>query len=118
MENSSEFNEILLSVGFVGMTLIIIGFFLWKYPPKKVNHLYGYRTRSSMKSQESWDHAQAFSAREMIKQGVLLVFLGGVLMLFRDLTLLVSITIFMILLLGSFLVVIARTERSLKDKFK
>ncbi len=118
MENSFEINVILLSVGFIGITLIILGSLLRKYPPRKVNHLYGYRTRSSMKSQDRWDHAQAFSAREMIKQGVILVFLGAILMLFEDLGLIASITIFMILLLGSFLIVIARTERSLKDRFK
>ena len=43
-----------------------------KFPPKKINSIYGYRTPSSMKNQERWNFAQKFSAKEIIKMGVFL----------------------------------------------
>ncbi len=50
-------------------------------PPRKINHLYGYRTPRSMRSREAWDFAQYQSARFMWRSGFLL-FLAGVAALF------------------------------------
>lgn len=54
-------------------------------PPKTINHLYGYRTKASMASQERWDFAQqASSVRSrfwgwvMITLGMFGLGLGGV----------------------------------------
>lgn len=55
-----------------GSIFILAGIIMQKFPPKKINSIYGYRTPSSMKSQERWDFAQRFSAKEMIKTGVFL----------------------------------------------
>jgi len=56
-----------------GAILIIAGAVMYKFPPKKVNILYGYRTMSSMKSQERWDFSQKFSSKELMKIGVFLL---------------------------------------------
>jgi len=32
------------------------------WPPKKINHLYGYRSPQSMKNQHNWDIANKYSA--------------------------------------------------------
>lgn len=32
------------------------------FPPRKINGLYGYRTKRSMQSQKKWDFAQKYSA--------------------------------------------------------
>lgn len=53
-----------------GPILIIVGYIMLKWPPKNINALYGYRTRSSMKNQERWDFAQKYSAKEMTKIGL------------------------------------------------
>lgn len=42
------------------------------FPPKNINSLYGYRTRNAMSSQEKWEFAQKYSAKEMIRAGVLM----------------------------------------------
>jgi len=47
----------------------------WK-PPRRINHVYGYRTARSMADQESWDFAQAFSARELVHWGAILLAAG------------------------------------------
>lgn len=56
-----------------GLIFMLAGFIMLKFPPKKINSLYGYRTSSSMKNQERWDFSQKYSATEMIK---LAAFLG------------------------------------------
>ena len=49
---------------------LIAGFVMYHFPPKKINYLYGYRTNSSMKSQERWDFAQKYSSIQMIKLAI------------------------------------------------
>jgi len=55
-----------------GAILLIAGAIMYRFPPKKINILYGYRTMNSMKSQERWDFSQKFSAKELMKFGVFL----------------------------------------------
>ncbi len=44
------------------MPLMMVGFglLLMKNPPKKINSVYGYRTRKSVRSQETWDFAHYY----------------------------------------------------------
>lgn len=37
--------------------MIVFGYVFRKRPPKKINHLLGYRTTMSMKNQETWEYA-------------------------------------------------------------
>ena len=59
-----------------GLIFVFVGFILFKWPPKRINSFYGYRTRSSMKSQERWTFSQLYSAKELMKLGVLLMLSG------------------------------------------
>lgn len=59
-----------------GIIFLIAGYIMRKFPPKNINSLYGYRTKSSMKSKEIWDFAQKYSSKEMMKSGIILVLLG------------------------------------------
>ncbi|MEE9348509.1 MAG: SdpI family protein [Flavobacteriaceae bacterium] len=67
-----QFNMPLL----IGSVFLITGFIMLKFPPKKINSLYGYRTKSSMKSQNRWNFAQNYSAKLMIYCGLLLGIIG------------------------------------------
>ncbi len=58
---------------FVGLAYIIAAFIIIKYPPKKINYWYGYRTPLSMRNQKNWDFAQIYSAKEFIKAGFVLL---------------------------------------------
>ena len=69
-------NIMLLILTLGGLIFVIAGFIQHRFPPKKINHLYGYRTSASMKSQESWDFAQQYSAKKMIETGVYIITLG------------------------------------------
>jgi uncharacterized membrane protein len=65
-----------LTLVLTGLIFSISGAILWKYPPKSINWLYGYRTARSMKSQECWDFAQTYAARGMVWVGGIQVVLG------------------------------------------
>ena len=52
------------------LTLLVVGIVFWKYPPKKINEFYGYRTTLSRKSQEAWDFAQRYGAKLMTMFGL------------------------------------------------
>lgn len=54
-------NQLYIALGYCGL-MLFIAWLLKKYPPKKINHLYGYRTKRSMKSQFTWDSANKYSA--------------------------------------------------------
>ena len=41
-----------------------------RFPPKKINHFYGYRTSRSMNNQTAWDFAQRYSAQKMMRLGL------------------------------------------------
>ena len=45
-----------------GLIFFFAAIIMYYYPPKEINSLYGYRTSSSMKSEERWDFAQRFSS--------------------------------------------------------
>src|SRR5690554_7927889 len=69
-------NPLFLIPVMTGLIFVIAGFVMLKFPPKEINGLYGYRTKSSMKNQERWDFAQNYSAKEMMKLGFVLVLTG------------------------------------------
>jgi len=76
MENSEVFGGISFMVGAI---FTAVGAILYKFPPKKINWFYGYRTPASMRSQERWEFAQQFSAIRMFASGVTMMLLSVVL---------------------------------------
>jgi uncharacterized membrane protein len=52
-----------------GIIYIITGALGLRYPPKKINDFYGYRTSRSKKSQAHWDFAQKESSKYIIQSG-------------------------------------------------
>lgn len=69
---------LILSV-FTGLVFTIIGFFFSKFPPKQINPFSGYRTGMSMRSKDTWDEAQRYSAKMLIKFGLISVGTGLIL---------------------------------------
>jgi uncharacterized membrane protein len=102
---------IILSVVF-----IVLGFFIYKFPPKKINSLFGYRTPASMKSQERWDFAQLYASKEMIKVGILILMVWGIVNIFSVLEKWVT-PIFVSTLIIASLILIIRVERAIKNNF-
>ena len=99
-----------------GPVFVVAGIVMRVFPPKKINHLYGYRTPASMKDEEHWNFAQQYSARKMIFYGVLLT-ASSVLGLFVKLDPEVSVFAGLALMIGMVVILLVDTERAIRKKF-
>lgn len=109
-------DPLFLTMALCGAIFILIGFLTKRYPPKKINHLYGYRTAKSMQSQERWDYAQTHSAREMIRVGLIMCLLA-VPAYFVQLQVWLSLGLAVFILLLFCVWLFLNTEKSLDKKF-
>lgn len=57
----------------IPVIMIIVGYLMYKHPPKKINAFYGYRTSRSMKNDETWKFAHDYCGRLWIKLGFVLI---------------------------------------------
>ena len=53
-----------------GTIFILVGLFLNRFPSKKINPIYGYRSKASMHSQERWNFSQPLAGRMLAQAGV------------------------------------------------
>ena len=53
--------------------MIGFGWMFWKYPPKTINGVYGYRTRRSMKNAETWEFAHRYCGKIWLVTGLCLL---------------------------------------------
>ena len=105
---------LILTLG--GLIFLIVGYIQHRLPPKKINHLYGYRTSASMKSQESWDFAQKYSAKKMMKMGNYIITLG-LLSWIVDLQLPWSVGIALTIVTVGPIIMLFKVESELKKRF-
>lgn len=61
--------------------MIVIGKVFVKKPPGKINGIYGYRTRRSMKNQDAWNFAHCYCGKLWWKAGWVMLPLSVVSML-------------------------------------
>ena len=108
----------------IGFILLVIGLLQVYFPPKKINPLYGYRTSSSMKNQQTWDEANRYSARYTAWTGLIILIIGiAITAVLKIVSLSIEIKIALDVLaiiapgLISMALVIAMTERHL-EKFE
>ncbi len=53
--------------------MLICGFFMYKYPPKEINGIIGYRTTMSRKNKDTWKFAHDYCGRLWFKIGLVLL---------------------------------------------
>lgn len=99
-----------------GIIFLAAGSILYAFPPKSRNLFYGYRTMSSMASDERWKFSQPYSAVRMIESGAALLLLSSI-GYFFELSESVESTINVLAILLSIGYMVLRTERALKIKF-
>ena len=104
----------------LGIISILTGFIMFKFPPKRINMLYGYRTKKSISTQETWDYSQKYAANIMMKLGIIVVLLSVVVSLFSIPQKVIPFIIITGIAIGvlSLISVIFITEHQLKKKFK
>ena len=100
-----------------GLIFLFAGIILLKFPPKKINGFYGYRTARSMKDQERWDFAQMYSSKEMIRLGFLLALFGLIGLKYHP-NEETGVVLGMGLLILMVIALIARVELAIKNRFK
>ena len=110
-------NSLFMMPLMTGVIFIIAGYIVLKFPPKKINSFYGYRTSSSMKNQERWDFAQVYSSILMIYSGLGLTLLSVFGLLFK-LSEGQGVLIGTIMIIIAALVVLYKTEKAINQKFK
>ena len=59
-------NQLYMALGYCAF-MLLLGCLLKKFPPKKINHLYGYRTQRAMKNQATWEAANTYSTLVFFK---------------------------------------------------
>lgn len=99
-----------------GIFLVVCGWVLKKYPPKKMNALYGYRTGRAYKSKEAWDFAQTYSAKILIQSSLSLLLISPIYLIISvDQALMITISLIFILICP--FLPIYFTEKMLRKKF-
>lgn len=62
----------LYTIFLLPVIIILIGYLMNKYPPKKVNWIVGYRTRKAMKDENVWKKANEYCGALWIKIGLIM----------------------------------------------
>lgn len=101
--------------------MLIFGIIFTKNPPEKMNYGYGYRSKRSMKTQETWTFAQVYMGKVWKKAGLYMTIVSlpvsiALFPLDKDgigNVSLIIITVQMVVLLGSIYLV----EKALKQNF-
>lgn len=97
-----------------GFIFVIAALFMLKFPPKKINYLYGYRTSTSIKNIQNWRFAQKYSSFRMIEAGVFLILVSFIFPYF-NLTETQSVVAGSILLIISVIYILLKTEKAIKQ---
>ena len=109
-------NPMFIIPAVTGPLIIIIGIIFLLYPPKKINGIYGYRTKSSKKSIELWHFAQSYSSKKIILAGILMLLfsLSG---LFIDLRTSTAALLGLFFVIFPLSLMMKLTEDAIKKKF-
>ncbi len=116
MENLE--NPFTIPLFLCGLVFIAVGLLMRYFPPKKINSLYGYRTPSSMKSQEHWDFSQLYSAKLMWKCGVGLALFSLIGIGFPNWSSSTQSVLVVFVLLVPIIIIFWKTEKAIKNKFE
>lgn len=111
-----EINSAIVVCLLCGLIYLILGWAMKKFPPKKINDYYGYRTRRSKISQKHWDFAQKESVKHIIQAGYYSILCSSLFILFpfEESHVWIAVTITTLLPLIS----VIQTEKALKKKFE
>jgi len=110
------YNPLFLIPVITGLIFVILAIIMLKFPPKDINSLYGYRTKSSMQNKERWTFAQKYSAIEMAKLGGILT-LSGLMGLFINPDAKTGMFIGLGLMIIMVIILLFRVESAIKKKF-
>ena len=96
-----------------GPLLLLIAFIFGLYPPKKINGIYGYRTKRSMSHPDLWTEGNRYSQRYLVlgSMGLCVFQLLAYFLLPGETGYLASVFVMILMLIG----LLIMTERHLKQ---
>ena len=101
----------------MGVGFLAVGIFLMKFPPKRINGLYGYRTSRSMQNHEAWNYSQRYSAKIMMVLGIVYSILSIVSLFTPKIDDMYSAIISIAIVLTGVFIMFYKTEKKLAKKF-
>lgn len=109
--------SLMITVCLIPITIMGFGLLWKKHPPQSINWIYGYRTRMSMKNEETWKFAHLYHGQVWFWGGTILFVISLIIMiLFRENHEKISVWIIFIQLAIMILSVIP-TEIALRRRF-
>ncbi|MFY0483727.1 SdpI family protein [Flavobacterium sp. PLA-1-15] len=112
-----EWTENVLQISLLTSGIFALaGIVQYVFRPKEINSLYGYRTKSSMASEERWHFAQRYSALKMITVGVFFILISMITLLI-ELNEVVQLIVQIVLLTVGIAYLFYATEKALKTRF-
>ncbi len=110
------FEKTLIIPFLTGIIFVVTALITLRFPPKKINYLYGYRTTASMKNQQVWDFAQRYSGIKMVQSGLALVAISLVNLLL-DLNEALQVSLGLSLVILPCIYLFFATERAIRKNF-
>ena len=110
-------NVIFIILSIMGIGFFVVGIFLMKFPPRRINGLYGYRTSRSMQNHDAWNYSQRYSAKIMVVLGVLYLGLSIVSLFVPKIDDVYSALLSIFVVLIGVFAMFFKTERKLAKKF-
>lgn len=106
----------LLLLLMVPIITLTAGYMMYRYTPKSINGLVGYRTSRSMINQDTWNFANKYCASLWIKIGIITTVVSSLIYILFDVNEIVSIVI---VLIQTFLLLLSiiPVEKALKKIF-
>lgn len=99
--------------------MTVLGYVFLKYPPKKINCFYGYRTARSMRNVETWAYAHRMCGKIWIKAGpllfVLILFSKTFLKISEELLSLIHMGVLIFILFSTIFLVESRMKRKFSE---
>jgi len=102
----------------IGVTFWGSGWLTQKFPPKKINPIYGYRTRRSRKSKEAWVYAQKRSSEMMKLAGLAVILFSLPVCLIPQLGEVARVILITLIMIVVLCIMIFKIENELKERFE
>lgn len=103
---------VFIMVLLTGVIMLMFSLILYFFPPKKINNLYGYRTKKSMRSDKVWGIAQKYSSKMFIKSSVVLI-LSSILFLFFNYNKTIELIVGFLIIIATAIIPILLTEKKI-----
>ncbi len=109
-------NPLILIPITTGPIFFFAGLLMLIFPPKKINMIYGYRSKNSMKDQQRWNFAQHYAAKKMMIYGSILTLsaVTGIILELNETAGMIAGLGMMVLMV---VLLIIDTERAINKKF-